>query len=74
MESWLNRETIFRKTIIAFLAEGTRDIGQTAELLGVDSRTVAKWMSGDAVPHKLLQPCILEILQQDRDSANNSAT
>ena len=70
----MNKETLFRKAIIAFLAEGTRDIGQTAELLGVDNRTVARWMSGDAVPHKLLQPYIIEILRQDSESANNSAT
>jgi hypothetical protein len=74
MGSILNRETAFKKSVVSFLAETKKDIGQTADLLGVDARTIAKWMSGDVVPHTLLQPYIIAILQAERDSANNKAT
>lgn len=74
MELNLNREVAFRKVIVAFLADGEKDIAQTAELIGVDTKTISKWISGDIIPHHMLQQCIMAIFEGSKNSANNKAT
>ena len=61
--------------IIQFAASNMLSLGAVADLLGVDSKTIAKWMTGELVPHSSMQKPIEEILRSScSNSANNSDT
>lgn len=59
--------------IIQFAASNLLSLGAVANILGVDSKTIAKWMTGELVPHASMQKPIEEILRSSLGiSANNS--
>jgi ribosome-binding protein aMBF1 (putative translation factor) len=69
----LTQQELFRRMIIRFATSNSLNLGAVAELIGVDTKTVAKWMSGELVPHNSIQKPIEEILKStDLGSANNS--
>lgn len=70
----MNQETLFRKEIIKFIVKNKLDIAETARILGVESRTVSKWMSGELEPHEILKNAIMEIMASSGSSANNRVT
>lgn len=69
----MTQQELFRRMIIRFATSNSLNLGAVAELIGVDTKTVAKWMSGELVPHSSIRGPIEEILKgTDSNSANNS--
>ena len=69
----MTQQELFRRMIIRFAASNSMNLGAVADLIGVDTKTVAKWMSGELVPHLSIQKPIEEILKNTViSSANNS--
>lgn|GEM_PF-5551339 len=69
----MTQQELFSRMIIRFATTNSLNLGALAELIGVDTKTVAKWMSGELVPHASIQKPIEEILKGTAsDSANNS--
>lgn len=69
----MTQQELFRRMIIRFATSNSLNLGAVASLIGVDTKTVAKWMSGELVPHSSIQGPIEEILKStDVNSANNS--
>lgn len=71
----LTQQELFRRMIISFATANSLNLRAVAELIGVDTKTVAKWMSGELVPHTSIQKPIEDILKgTSSDSANNSGS
>lgn len=71
----LSKDESFRRTIIKFISVNSLDLSSVANLVGVDTKTIAKWMSGELVPHACIRRPIEQILlEATNHSANNSDT
>ena len=71
----MSDDKVFRKLVIKYISENSKDIGSVARLIGVDNKTVSRWISGEVSPHQELLGPLCKIIESDIiNSANNSDT
>jgi ribosome-binding protein aMBF1 (putative translation factor) len=71
----LNKDEAFYRVIVRYITASSLDLSSVSALIGVDKKTIAKWMSGELTPHAYIRKPIEQILlEASLHSANNKST